>query len=112
MRGKIKNEGNVEAPECKMLLEKAQPLSELRTEKTTRVDIHLNADQVTPDQLAELKTILASAVRGACMPVVRLKISMRSETVIALPEAWAVAPTEELLIRLERLFGDRVATLA
>ena len=110
--GKIKNEGNVEAPEWKMLLEKAQPLSELRTEKTTRVDIHLNADQVTPDQVAELKTILAAATRGACVPVVRLKITRRSETVIALPEAWAVAPTEELLIRLERLFGDRVATLA
>jgi hypothetical protein len=41
----------------------------------------------------------------------RLKISQRSETVVALPDAWDVAPTEELLTRLERLFGDRVATL-
>jgi hypothetical protein len=32
--------------------------------------------------------------------------------VVALPEAWAVAPTEEFLARLERLFGERVATLA
>ena len=30
---------------------------------------------------------------------------------IALPDAWAVSPTEDLLTRLERLFGDRVATL-
>jgi hypothetical protein len=36
---------------------------------------------------------------------------MRSETVVTLPEAWALAPTEDLLTRLERLFGDRVATL-
>ena len=110
--GAIKNEGNIESPEWKMLLEKAQPLSDLRTERSKVVDIHLNADQVTPDQVAELKTILAAATRGACIPVVRLKISKRSETVIALPEAWAVAPTDDLLIRLERLFGDRVATLA
>ena len=50
--------------------------------------------------------------RGAHQPVVRLKVAQRSETVIPLPDAWAVSPTEELLIKLERLFGDRVATLA
>ena len=46
--------------------------------------------------------------RNARRPFVRLKISSRSETVIALPDAWAVAPTEDLLTRLERLFGDRI----
>ena len=35
----------------------------------------------------------------ACTPFVRLKIAQRSETVIALPEAWAVSPTEDLLTR-------------
>jgi DNA polymerase-3 subunit alpha len=110
--GQVKNEGNAEAPEWKMLLEAAQPLSEMRQQKTSRVDIHLNADALTQDQVDELKTILANATRGACQPVLRLKISQRSETVIALPDAWAVAPTDDLLTRLERLFGDRVATLA
>ncbi|HUS29347.1 MAG TPA: DNA polymerase III subunit alpha, partial [Kofleriaceae bacterium] len=110
--GQVKNEGNSEAPEWKMLLESAAPLSQLREQKTSRVDIHLNADILTPDQVDELKTILANAQRGACTPFVRLKISSRSETVIALPDAWAVSPTEDLLTRLERLFGDRVATLA
>ena len=109
--GAIKNEGNAEAPEWKMLLESAAPLSELRTAKSTRVDIHLDADILTADQIDELKTILANAQRGNCMPYVRLKIAQRSETVVALPEAWAVSPTEDLLTRLERLFGDRVATL-
>jgi DNA polymerase-3 subunit alpha len=110
--GQVKNEGTTDAPEWKMLLEAAQPLGELRTQKTSRVDIHLNADSITPDQIAELKTILANATRGGCQAYLRLVIPQRSETVIALPEAWAVAPTDELLTRLERLFGDRVATLA
>jgi DNA polymerase-3 subunit alpha len=110
--GQVKNEGNAEAPEWKMLLEDAQPLSEMRQQKTSRVDIHLNADSLTQDQIDELKTILANATRGACQAVLRLKISQRSETVIALPDAWAVSPTDDLLTRLERLFGDRVATLA
>jgi DNA polymerase-3 subunit alpha len=110
--GQVKNEGNAESPEWKMLLESATPLSELRQQKTVRVDIHLNADQLTHDQIAELKTILANATRGACQAVLRLKIPQRSETVITLPDAWAVAPTEDFLTRIERLFGDRVTTLA
>ncbi|MGE5182391.1 MAG: OB-fold nucleic acid binding domain-containing protein, partial [Acidobacteriota bacterium] len=110
--GQVKNEGTTDAPEWKMLLESAQQLSELRQQKTSRVDIHLNADSLTHDQVDELKTILANATRGGCQAVLRLTIAQRSETVIALPDAWAVAPTDDLLTRLERLFGDRVATLA
>jgi DNA polymerase-3 subunit alpha len=110
--GQVKNEGSSESPEWKMILESAAPLSQLREQKTSRVDIHLNADMLTHDQVDELKTILANAQRGACQAVVRLKISKRSETVITLPDAWAVSPTEDLLIQLERVFGDRVATLA
>jgi DNA polymerase-3 subunit alpha len=110
--GAVKNEGNSEAPEWKMLLEKADPLSALREQKSTRIDIALSADQLTHDLIDELKTILANATRGNCTPVIRLKISTRSETVVPLPEAWAVSPTDDLMARLERLFGDRVATLA
>jgi DNA polymerase-3 subunit alpha len=110
--GAVKNEGNAESPEWKMLLESAAPLSELRQQKTSRVDIHLNADQLTHDQIDELKTILANAARGNCQAVLRLKIPQRSETVVTLPDAWAVSPTEDLLTRIERLFGERVTTLA
>ena len=109
--GAVKNEGNSEAPEWKMLLEKADPLSALREQKSTRLDIHLNADQLTHDLVDELKTILANATRGNCTAMIRLKIAQRSETVVQLPEAWALAPTDDLMARLERLFGDRVATL-
>jgi DNA polymerase-3 subunit alpha len=109
--GQVKNEGTSDAPEWKMILEGATPLSLLREQKSTRVDIHLNADHLTSDMVDELKTILANATRGNCQAILRLKIATRSETLIALPDAWDVAPTEDLLTRLERLFGDRVATL-
>jgi len=109
--GQVKNEGVADAPEWKMILDGATPLSLLREQKSSRVDIHLNADHLTRDQIDELKTILANATRGNCTAVLRLKIPQRSETIISLPDAWDVAPTEDLLTRLERLFGDRVATL-
>jgi DNA polymerase-3 subunit alpha len=110
--GAVKNEGSAESPEWKMLLETAAPLSELRQQKTSRVDIALDADALTRDQIDELKTILANAARGQCQAILRLRIARRSETVVPLPGAWDVAPTEDLLLRIERLFGDRVATLA
>ena len=49
---------------------------------------------------------------GACTTWLHLKIPLRSETFVFLPDAWDLSPTEDLLTRLERLFGDRVATLA
>ncbi|MBP6630125.1 MAG: DNA polymerase III subunit alpha [Kofleriaceae bacterium] len=109
--GTVKNEGTAEAAEWKMLLETAVPLSELRQSKTTRVDIHLDADRVTPEQLEALRGILEGQ-RGNCAAVVRLRIGQRSETVIPLGSDYSVAPSDELLARLERLFGDRVATFA
>ncbi|MFT3700616.1 MAG: DNA polymerase III subunit alpha [Kofleriaceae bacterium] len=112
-KGAVKNEGTSDAPEWKMLLEAAEPLSDVRTSKTTRLDIHLNADVITQDLIDDLKSILATAQRGAHQPVVRLKVAQRAEAVIPLPaDVWAVTPTDDLMMRLERLFGDRVATLA
>ena len=108
--GKIKNEGPAEESAWKMLLDNAQALSELRQAKTTRVDIHLNADQVTPDQLKSLRGILENS-KGNCHAVVRLRVPGRSETVIPLGGDYQVEASEDLLARLERLFGDRVATL-
>lgn len=109
--GTVKNEGTAEAADWKMLLESAQALAELRHAKTSQVDIHLNADSVTPDQIEALRTILEAAP-GSCAAIVRLRVGQRAEAVIPLGSTWQVAPTDELLARLERVFGDRVATLA
>jgi DNA polymerase-3 subunit alpha len=109
LHGEIRNEGNAESAEWKMILNDAVPMAELRQQKTSRVDIHLNADQVTEEQVRALRGVLLGA-QGACQAVVRLRIAQRSETVIALGEHWQVAPSDDLLARLERLFGDRVAT--
>ncbi|MGH7337487.1 MAG: OB-fold nucleic acid binding domain-containing protein, partial [Myxococcota bacterium] len=110
--GEIRNEGTAESAEWKMMRDDASPIADLRQAKTTRVEIHLDADSITTDQVAELKTILAQAPRGNCQAIVRLRIPQRSEAVIPLPEMWMVAASDELLVRLERVFGARVATFA
>jgi DNA polymerase-3 subunit alpha len=108
--GEVKNEGSAEQAEWKMLLNDVMPMAALREQKSTRVEIHLNADSITTDQVAELRSILAQVPRGQCQAVVRLRIPQRSETVIPLGDTWQVAPSDELLTRLERVFGERVAT--
>lgn len=110
--GKAVNEGTAEQAEWKILLEDAQQISELRRAKTTRVFIDLNADAVTREQIDELRTILLAAPRGACQAVVRLAIPQRSQLVIPLGDRWMISPSDDLLTRLERVFGERVATLA
>jgi DNA polymerase-3 subunit alpha len=109
--GTVKNEGGAEQAEWTLLLETAAPLSELRQAKTSRVEIHLNADQVTREQIEALRGVLAGT-RGSCQAVLRVRIPQRSESVIPLGAEWTVAPSDELLTRLERLFGERVATFA
>ena len=108
--GNIVDEGEGGQHAWRLLLEDAVPLAELRSAKTTRVELCLNADQTSPDQIERLRGLLSGA-RGSCRTVVRLEIPRRSEIVITLGDSWCVAPTDELLLGLERLFGDRVAKL-
>jgi len=110
--GKAVNEGTAEGAEWKILLEDAQQISELRKAKTTRVFIDLNADSVTKEQIGELREILLGAPRGGCQAIVRLVIPQRSQSIIPLGDRWMVSPSDDLMARLERVFGERIATLA
>jgi len=110
--GKAVNEGNAEAAEWKILLEDAQQISELRKAKTTRIFIDLNADSVSKEQIGELREILLGAPRGSYQAIVRLQIPQRSQSIIPLGDRWMVSLSDDLLARLERVFGERVATLA
>jgi DNA polymerase-3 subunit alpha len=108
--GKIVDEGEGGQHDYRMLLEEAVPLIKVRESKTSRIHIQLNADLVSKDQIEELKGVLLQH-KGACATYLHLKIPLRSETVIPLGDQYAVAPSDDLLLRLERLFGDRVAVL-
>jgi DNA polymerase-3 subunit alpha len=109
--GKVVDEGEGEQHAWRMLLEDAVPLAELRKARTSRVEIHLDADAVTASQIQDLRGILEGS-RGSCRTVLRVRIPRRSETIIPLGDTYNVAPTDDLLLRLERLFGGRVASLS
>jgi DNA polymerase-3 subunit alpha len=88
----------------------ARPLASIRAERSSLMDIRLNADRLTDDSLGLLHRLLRQ-YPGPCRTRLRLEIPQRSETVLELGEEFKVAASEELLARLEQAFGERVAVL-
>ena len=108
-RGKVVDEGEGENHAWKMLLSEATPLAELRSTKTSRVEIKLDPNLVTQEQIAAMHKILRRS-KGRCKSLVRMAIPNRSETVVVLDDQYNVSPSDQLLTDLEKVFGDRVAS--
>ncbi len=66
---------------------------------------------VTNDKLVELKEILV-AHRGEVPARLTITAPDVFETVIALPETLRVNPSDELLVRVDKLFGHKVVRLS
>jgi DNA polymerase-3 subunit alpha len=92
----------------KVLVRDAVTLEEAEQRFANRLRIEVVAEEATGDRLVALRRTLGGHP-GVCPVLLHLRIPGESETVIALPESWAVDPTEALLRALDGLFGRRVA---
>ena len=99
--------GEGEAARERLRFIDAKPLSRIRAEKSSLLDIKLNADVVSEDQIKALEKVLR-AHTGACKAVLRMEIPKRSETVFDLGDGYKVAASDDLLARIEQIFGARV----
>jgi DNA polymerase-3 subunit alpha len=114
--GKIKagrgnDDPNDDAPKVKELsLSEAHKLSELRAQKTKQMTVEVPADLLTDEKVERLKDALRASP-GPVTTVLRLKVPMRSYTDCVLPRELSVTPSDELLLRIERLFGSDAARL-
>ncbi|HZS39152.1 MAG TPA: DNA polymerase III subunit alpha, partial [Polyangia bacterium] len=100
-----------EAPRAKELtLSDAVPLARLRSERTRQMTLEVSADALTGERLEQLKTALTKSP-GPVQTVLRVKVPLRSVTDCVLGPEFAVTPSDELLMRLERLFGADAARL-
>jgi hypothetical protein len=102
--------GDGEAVRERLRFSEAKLLASVRSERSSLMDIRLNADVLTDDSLATLKKLLQQ-FPGPCRTRLRLEIPTRSETVLDLGEEFKVVANDDLLSRLEQLFGERVAVL-
>jgi DNA polymerase-3 subunit alpha len=88
----------------------AKLLARVRAEKSSLLDIRLNADMVKGEQLQLLEKLLR-AHAGPCRTTLRMEIPKRSESVLDLGDDYKVAASDDLLARIEQIFGERVAVL-
>ncbi len=109
--------GTVDAPygDGEMVRERirflsARLLAKVRSERSSMMEIRLDADRLTEEALASLERLLRQ-FPGPCKTWLHLEIAKRSDTVLELPREYDVSASEELLARVEQLFGDRVAVL-
>jgi DNA polymerase-3 subunit alpha len=103
------SEGDV-ARTKELSMSEAVPLAQLRAEKTRQMIVELSADGLTDERVAQLKAAL-ELHPGGVTTVLRLKVPLRSSTDCILPARYAVTPSDELLLRIERLFGENAAQL-
>ncbi len=102
--------GDSENPRERLRFVDAKLLTSIRAERSTMMDVRLNADLLSGDQLVALQKLLQQ-FPGSCRTRLRFEIPQRSETVFDLSDEFNVEASDELLARLEQVFGDRVAVL-
>ncbi len=93
------------SPEIKV--DEVSRLSDVRAAKATRVELRVEAEQATPDKLAELKALLEK-YPGPCAAALSIVVPGAAETRIALKNT-RVAASDDLLAAVDRLFGAKVA---
>jgi DNA polymerase-3 subunit alpha len=102
--------GDSENPRERLRFMDAKLLTSIRAERSTMMDVRLNADLLKGDQLVALERLLRQ-FPGGCRTRLRLEIPQRSEAVFDLGDEFNVEASDELLAKLEQVFGDRVAVL-
>jgi DNA polymerase-3 subunit alpha len=93
------------SPEIKV--EEVSRLADVRAAKATRVELKLSAEQATSERLAELKALFGK-YPGSCSTSLSIVLPGEAETRIAL-KGTRVAPSDDLLAAVDRLFGAKVA---
>jgi DNA polymerase-3 subunit alpha len=110
LTGWLRLEGEDDVVTPKLRVKEISRLADMRMRKTREVHLTLTVDLVDRARLEKLRTIIAGQ-RGECRVYLHLVIPHHSETVVTLPESLMVAPTDDLLLHTERLFGEKVAVL-
>jgi DNA polymerase-3 subunit alpha len=94
----------------KVLVRDALKLEDAEQKLATRLRIDVLETEASRDRLTALRRSFASHP-GDCPVLLHLRIPGETETVIALPDACAVTPSDALLAELNALFGRRAAEL-
>ena len=108
VQGTVQVEGD---DNIKMRASQIERLADARGRSTKNIDIEVPVYELNEDRLVQLKEILTQC-RGSVPAKLTIVNPEVSETVIALPEYLRVNPSDELLSRVDGLFGRPVVRLS
>jgi DNA polymerase-3 subunit alpha len=101
------NQQDASEPSPEIKVDEVSKLADVRAAKATRVELKLSAEQATSERLAELKALFGK-YPGSCSASLSIVLPGTAETRIAL-KGTRVAPSDDLLAAVDRLFGGKVA---
>jgi DNA polymerase-3 subunit alpha len=103
-------EGEEESkPTPEIQIEEVTLLSQVRAEKASRLEVRVSADVCDEAKLQKLSNLL-KAYPGNCAPYVYITLPGKSETRLGV-RGIRVAPADDLLASIDRLFGGRHVTV-
>jgi DNA polymerase-3 subunit alpha len=94
---------------CQIIADEVVPLESVATEEVKQIHIQVPSDVTTKEDLLALRDVLQQH-QGNCRAILHLMRPDYSETVIALPQDLNVAPSRAMLVAIERLFGNGMAS--
>ena len=92
-----------------LMLDEAVPLADAIRAETKAVAIRVHERSAGRDQLDRLARVLSDSP-GACPVQLFIRFDDGNEAILSLPR-YRVEPTDGMLARLEKLFGEKVAEL-
>jgi DNA polymerase-3 subunit alpha len=113
LTGSLAIEGEADSPVYRIRLESAMKLVEARLNKVRRVQIHAPAKALDGDKMQRLATELKK-FPGTCATELHLRFDepeARGLGILTLGSEWTVAPSDAMMIAVERIFGERVVRL-
>jgi DNA polymerase-3 subunit alpha len=95
----------------RFVLTEAATIESVRLDRTRAVHLRLDAPRVDAPVLERLAR-LVDANRGSCAVFLHVRVPHRGESVIALPDRFRVAPTDQFVLGVARDFGPGAVALA
>jgi DNA polymerase-3 subunit alpha len=99
-----------EANKFKILVESVQEIAALREQRTQKVLLKIQLEQLTPERMFKLKQIVSDH-SGPCTMELEV-VSPRYASQIVFGDRFGVRADDDLMLALERLFGEKVARLS
>ncbi len=91
----------------KIIATRIMPIDEVSRHLTKSVHFFLHQPEINENHLKQLKNVL-SRYPGECPGYVHLVIPDKTETVLSLPDGMRLAPTAQLVMAVDKLFGHSV----